>query len=47
MQDICTYARSILFNLIPNCNPRNLRKENLNLGNSKKERKSFLEINHL
>jgi hypothetical protein len=43
------YARFILFNLIPNCNPGNLRKENLNpnLGNPKKERKSFLEVNHL
>jgi hypothetical protein len=33
----------------PNPNPRNLRKENpnLNLKNPKKEKKSFLETNHL
>jgi hypothetical protein len=30
IQDIHTYVKSILFNLSPNPNPRNLRKENPN-----------------
>jgi hypothetical protein len=49
IQNIHTYARSILFNLNPNPNPINLKKENPNVNprNRRKEIKSFFETNHL
>ncbi len=45
IQNIHTYARSILFNPNPNPNPRNLRKENPNSNprNPRKELKSFVK----
>ncbi len=45
IQNIHTYARSILFNRNLNLNPRNLRKEkhNPNLRNPGKELKSFVK----
>jgi len=46
-QDICMYTRSIVFRPNPNPNSRNLRNENLNLKNPRKERKSFPKTNHL